>query len=130
MTRVACAVGVASVMLFFKYSSYSERSITLYGLLAALVAIVLGFTGYVLGHQQRRRYDTSETTIALVSSCLTIVLTIGSWAALTHLSQISSTLNSIAADETPRPISSERPAWMTAPKDNYRVAVERARNLY
>jgi len=120
LTRLACATGVASTMLFFKYSSWSERSVTLYGLLAALVAIALGFAGYLLGHRNRRRYDTSETTIALVSACLTIVLTIVAWSALNHLPQLSSAVDSLAAEDAPRAAPSERPAWMTSPRNKYR----------
>ena len=129
VTRAACVLGAVSLVTFVQGTSLLEQRVGFYGLFPALAAIALGFAGFVLSHAQPRRYETSETRIALASASLTIVLTL-SCVALTdqwpHLDRFVEEKPEQARPLTP----SERPAWMNRPKQANRVSVPAIPSLY
>jgi hypothetical protein len=129
VTRAACLLGAVSLVTFVQGTSLAEHKVGLLSLFPALLAIALGFAGFVLSHAQPRRYETSETRIALASASLAIVLTLScaavsqSWPNLTRF-----------AEDTPeqtRPLAhDERPSWAGQPRNPYRVAVPAISSLY
>ncbi len=129
VTRVACFFGAASLVTFVQETSIAEHHVGFYGLFPALAAIALGFAGFVLSHAQPRRYETSATRLALASATLTIVLTLGCTAATRGLPSIAGLLDD--GPEQAQPLArSERPAWMTQPKNPYRITPPSISNLY
>jgi hypothetical protein len=129
VTRAACVLGAVSLVTFVQGTSLIEQRVGYYCLFPALAAIVLGFLGFVLSHAQPRRYETSETRIALGSASLTIVLTLGCIAVTDNWPSIARFVDE--GPEQARPLAkSERPAWMTQPKQANRVSVPPIPNLY
>lgn len=129
VTRVACVLGAVSLVTFVQGTSFAEHRVAIYSLFPALAAIALGFVGFVLSHAQPRRFETSATRLALASASLTIVLTLCCNAVSQNLPSLSRFV-----DEDPsqvKPLThDERPAWMSQPRNPYRVTVPAISSLY
>ncbi|MFT3840127.1 MAG: hypothetical protein QM723_24275 [Myxococcaceae bacterium] len=129
VTRVACVLGAVSLVTFVQGASFVEHRVAVYSLFPALAAIALGFAGFVLSHAQPRRFETSATRLALASASLTIVLTLSCSAVSQNLPSLSRFIDD--SPEQVKPLEhAERPAWMSQPKNPYRVSVPAISSLY
>jgi hypothetical protein len=130
VTRLACALGATSLFTLWHQSSLFEHQVSLLGLFPALAAIGFGFAGFVLSHAQPRRYETSETRIALATASLTIIVTLGCTVLLDNWTRIVTFVDEGGIEQS-RPIArGERPSWVGQPKNPYRIDRSSLSNLY